>query len=98
MRNKVDLDYTKWLNYEKYAKWIIDQRIIDFIFTENPHVELIKRSNDLLRLLTIDEKFFTPEIMDMLWSCCKEKHEDIIRATLEIIQDLAFILPLDRLQ
>jgi hypothetical protein len=65
---------------------------------EKPHVELIKRSGEILKLLaTADDKSFSPEIIEMLWSCCKEKHEDIVRATLDLIQDLAEILPLERL-
>jgi len=46
----------------------------------------------------MDERFFSAEVMDMLWSCCREKHEDIVRATLELIQDLVLTLPLDRIQ
>ena len=36
---------------DKYAKWIIDEKILEFIFVENPHVELIKRSYEILKLL-----------------------------------------------
>lgn len=93
----MDLECTKWLNEEKYAHWIINEKIIEFIFVENPHVELIKRSGEILRLLAQDEKLFSPEIIEMLWSCCKEKHEDIVRATLDLIQELAVYLPLERL-
>jgi hypothetical protein len=85
------------LTEEKYASWIINEKIIEFIFLENPHVELIKRSGEILRLLTIDEKFFSPEVIEMIWSCCREKHEDIVRASLDLIQELAIILPLERL-
>ena len=62
---------------------------MEFIFIDNPHVELIKRSSEILKLLANDEKYFSPEIIEMLWSCCREKHEDIVRATLDLIQDLA---------
>jgi hypothetical protein len=75
----------------------LQEGIIEFIFIENPHVELIKRSYEILRLLAFDERYFSAEIMDMLWSCCREKHEDIIRATLDLIQDLVILLPLDRI-
>jgi hypothetical protein len=50
-----------------------------------------------MRLLASDERYFTPEIVEMLWVCASEKHEDIIRATLDLIQDLALFMPLDRL-
>ena len=39
----------------------------------------------------------TSDIIEMLWSCCKEKHEEIVRATLELIKDLAENLQLERL-
>lgn len=83
------IEYTKWLNPEKYANWIISEGIIDFIFRENPHVELIKRSTEIMRLLALDEVLFTSELVDLMWSCCREKHEDIVRATFDLIQDLA---------
>lgn len=50
-----------------------------------------------MRLLASNESYFSPEIVDMLWVCATEKHEDIIRATLELIQELAIFMPLDRL-
>jgi len=50
-----------------------------------------------MKLLGLTEAYFSPEIVEMLWVCASEKHEDIIRATLELIQDLAFSMPLDRL-
>lgn len=79
------MEYTKWLNVEKYAEWIVTNKIIDFIFIENPHVELIKRSWEILRLLTFVENSFTAEIVELMWSCCREKHEDIVRATFDLI-------------
>ena len=33
----------------------------------------------------------------MMWICCREKHEDIVRATFDLIQDIASVLPLERL-
>jgi hypothetical protein len=48
-------------------------------------VELIKRSGEIMRLLAFNEAYFSPEIVEMLWVCASEKHEDIIRATLDLI-------------
>jgi len=52
---------------------------------ENPHVELIKRSTEIMRLLAMDERYFSSEIIEMLWICASEKHEDIVRATLDLV-------------
>lgn len=90
-------EYTKWLNQEKYCQWLINEKIIEFILIENPHVELIKRSTEIMRLLALDERYFTVDIVDMLWVCCSQKHEDIVRSTLDLVQDLANFMPLDML-
>jgi hypothetical protein len=37
-------DFASYLTKETYADWIIENKIIEFIFTENPHSELIKRT------------------------------------------------------
>ena len=50
---------------------------------------MIKRSGEILRLLTNKEETFSPAIVDMMWVCCREKHEDIIRASFDLVQDLA---------
>jgi hypothetical protein len=50
-----------------------------------------------MRLLACNEGYFSQEIVEMLWVCASEKHEDITRATLELIQDLAQFMPLERL-
>ena len=39
------------LDVASYAKWITESRLIQFIFEENPHSELIKRSSSVLRII-----------------------------------------------
>ena len=96
-QNAEQYEVTKWLTQAKYCEWLLENRIIEFIFAENPHVELIKRSAEIIRLLAQDERYFTTDIVDLLWVCCSEKHEDIIRSTLDLVQDLATCMPLERL-
>lgn len=91
------LPITRWLTFPIYAKWIVEQKIIEFIFLENPHDELIKRSQEILILLANDENIFSSEIVEYLWFCCKDKHEDIIRSTYDLIQEIALYMPLERL-
>jgi len=38
----------KWLNYERFSEWVVQANIIEFIFVENVHTELIKRSGDVI--------------------------------------------------
>lgn len=45
-----------------------------------------------------DVQTFPERVIDMIWSCCSpEKHEDIVRATFELITELSIMLPLERL-
>jgi hypothetical protein len=87
------------LGLQNYSKWILDNRILEFIFGENSHSELIKRSLAVLYLMAQNADTFPDEILQMLWSCCSpEKHEDIIRATYELITELARCLPMPRVK
>ena len=38
------------------------------------------------------------ELIDEIWKCASEKHEDIIRATLQVLMDVFGHLPLDILE
>lgn len=58
---------------------------------------MIKRSTEIMRLLTYYDEMFTIEVIDLMWSCCREKHEDIVRATFDLIQDLTLTMSLERL-
>lgn len=98
VKNKGEqLEFSKWLTVDSYCAWLTEHKIIEFIFIENPHVELIRRSFEVMRMLANDDKYFTNEVIEMLWVCCSEKHEDIVRASLDLVQDLALYMPLEKL-
>ena len=84
---------------KRFSDWIVANKVIDFIFKENPHSELIKRSYNILSIMAQDAETFPDDMVALIWSCCSsEKHEDIIRATYELITELANCLPHQRLQ
>lgn len=87
-------DYAKFLDLRIFSDWVHENKVIDFIFKENPHSELIKRSYSILYILAQDTETFPEEMVALIWSCCSsEKHEDIHRATYELITQLAKCLP-----
>ena len=46
-----------------------------------------------------DAETFPEEILEMIWSCCSpEKHEEIIRATYELLTELVVWFPLPRVE
>lgn len=74
---------------------MVEAKILEFIFLENPHQELIKRAGDLIVALSLGQAL-THEHIVLVWSCCRsDKHEDIIRATYTLITELSATLPLE---
>jgi hypothetical protein len=63
-----------------------EEKVLEFIFTESPHAELIKRSLELCYLRAIDQEHnLTGDLMNEIWKCCVEKHEAISRATFGVL-------------
>ena len=95
---KQGLEFARYLDLKLFSAWIIQNGVIDFIFRENPHSELIKRSYHILYILAQDEQTFPLDIVNNIWSCCVQKHEDIVRASFELITELSKCLPVTVLQ
>jgi hypothetical protein len=82
------------LDIQIFSNWILENKVIEFIFEENPHSELIKRSSCILYLLVQELETFPESMIQMIWNCClPEKHEDIVRNTFELITELVKFLP-----
>lgn len=66
------------------------ENILEYIFIEKPHSELIKRSLELVYLRTLNKQFpLSNELINQIWVCANEKHDDIMRATLTVIENLS---------
>jgi hypothetical protein len=76
----------EWLTLEHFLNWIKDQKLIDYVFGEYSHPEIIRKSGELLSKMCQMDLFSKKEI-DLIWSVFDSNyHEDIIRATLEVIE------------
>ena len=96
---KANLDFAKYLDLKLFSNWIIKNNTIEYIFKENPHQELIKRSYQILYILAQNEETLPESMLELIWSCCSsQKHEDIIRASYELITELSKFMPLSRLK
>jgi ubiquitin carboxyl-terminal hydrolase 9/24 len=69
------------------AAWVVEARLIDAIFGENPHIELVKRACDLLSLLA-QHSLLTVNHLDMIWGCSQAKHESFVRTIYQVILEL----------
>ena len=59
----VRYEVAKHLDMANFSAWIIKNKVIDFIFEENPHQELIKRSYSILSLMAHDAQTFLEEMV-----------------------------------
>ena len=94
-KNKV----SKELQPEQLAQWLSDSEIIEYIYKEAKHPELISRSTELIWYLANYEKL-NEETIEMLWETWvnEHKHEAVAEATLVVIASLAKILNEDMLK
>jgi hypothetical protein len=78
---------------------MVQSELVEYIFIKNPHTEIIKRSLEILYVRCMDIQNPMPaELIGEIWKCASEKHEDIIRATLQVLMDLFGHLPLEILE
>jgi hypothetical protein len=75
------------------AKWIADQNIIDYIYKEVRHPELILKSADLLSGLARNS-MLNEETMILIWETCinEHKHEAVTESILNVIASIAVSL------
>jgi hypothetical protein len=88
-KNKLNRDVPP----EQLAEWLSNSKIIDYIYKEAKHPELISRSTELLSHLASHNKL-SKETIEMLWETCinEHKHEAVAEATLNVIASLAKLL------
>jgi len=93
-----DLPVCRFLEMQRVSHWILETKILEYIFIENPHSELIKRSLELVYIRALDkENPLQESIIEAMWKCATEKHEDIIRASLGIFEQTVAFFQLEGL-
>lgn len=80
-----------WLTYEYFITWVIKNEVLEMIFMDSVHPELIRRSFDIVRMLAKEDKM-DKVYLDLIWNNANGAHEDTVRATLDLIQKLALDL------
>ena len=77
----------KFINTESLKQWLLDQRVLEIIFGENTHVEIVKRSASVIIFLA-KEGALPNEVVDLVWRCQIGKHEDMVRVVYSTIQEI----------
>ena len=79
----------EYLDLDMFLHWIKDNKLIDYVFGEYSHPEIIRKSGELLQKMC-QKGLFKKKEVDLIWSVFNSNfHEDIIAATLDVIEMIA---------
>jgi ubiquitin carboxyl-terminal hydrolase 9/24 len=84
---------TTWLSSKILSDWIINEQIIQQIFTYS-HGEMLKRVSDILIFLYKNDGL-SNEHLELLWDSCIGKHDSLIIETQKTIMELSMHIKLE---
>lgn len=87
----------KYFTKETLLQFIVDNQILEFILGENFHIEVFKRSLNLMCFLSLSGKL-SKDHLNALWDVSEEKHQTNKKEVHQIIIDLSKMLSLESLE
>ena len=72
-------------------KWISDNSIVETILHNSMHIEIVKRSDTILKFLAKSQTL-KKEHLDLMWEASEEKHEASTRTIYDTIISIAGFL------
>lgn len=82
---KRENNHILWKNFKNFAKKLIELKIIEILFGEKAHEELINKCQGIIFLL-IDNNSFTDEHVISIWECCCGNQETVAKSALDILK------------
>jgi len=79
---------TKKLNAKMFIDWINKNRIFELILGDSIHIEIIKRTHEIIKFIAKFEKL-PLNLLDLLWNSCAGKHEAITIGIYNLIVEIA---------
>ena len=76
-----------WFNVDYLVKWVVQHNILGEILDDSVHAELIRRTSYVFAFLA-RHGAVTIEMLELLWKCQQDKHEDLVRAVFDTIKDI----------
>lgn len=78
---------TKWLTSATLIGWIESTRLIELLFSETSHLELIRRASEVLAFIASCNRL-TERHLDLIWSAAQVTHESQIEQTYTLLLEL----------
>lgn len=82
---------TKKLNARMFIDWINKNKIFELILGDSIHIEIIKRTHEIIKFMAKFEQL-PLNLLDLLWNSCSGKHEAITIGLYDLIVEIADIL------
>jgi ubiquitin C-terminal hydrolase len=83
----VEYKPARWLTSGALVKWLEANNVVELLFSENSHLELIKRASEVLAFISSCNKL-TERHLDLIWSASQAKHESLAKQTYTLLIEL----------
>lgn len=84
----------KYFTPRIFIDWILQNKVIENLFTKNHHIEIIKRSSDVLKFIGENRKEFPNYLLDIIWNSMSGKREEDVAGLTGLILEIIPSLPL----
>lgn len=65
-----DSDYQVSMEPPKMAEWLLQNKVVDILFGEGAHVEIVKRSDPIIKFLARHApSSLNEETVELIWKC-----------------------------
>mmetsp|Transcript_26181 Transcript_26181/g.46675 ORF Transcript_26181/g.46675 Transcript_26181/m.46675 type:complete len:2194 (-) Transcript_26181:2-6583(-) len=77
----------KWLTTTSLMVWIESTRLVELLFSESSHLELIRRSTEVIAFISSCNRL-TDRHLDLIWNAAQVTHESQVKQTYSLLLDL----------
>lgn len=85
--NKIPV--TGYLNNESMLEWLMQSKVLEIIFGQGAHIEIVKRAQPILSFIAKQSKGMLDEAtIELIWKCQDGKHEEMIRTVYNLIEQV----------
>jgi len=85
-----------WSTPETIVAWLQREQLVELIFGEGLHDQVVRRCQEVLRFLALCNAF-DQRLLDIVWRASLDKHESVKQAIYSVVIELSACLPLDLL-
>ena len=98
----VKVKASRFVSCEQMVDWLTQNKVLELVLSENAHPEIVKRSSSILKFLSkhgtsYKESAFDDNTVGLIWLCQLGRHEEMVRTIYTLIQEIAPMLSLQRL-